>query len=226
MIFLSFECCTRIVIIKKVHEELMNNFHFMLLAAVVISSLLVAPVLQMSYAHQRALFEITGKDYLFVIGSLNEPLNVDDKTAATLDAYWPNASDPTNSRANGTQPIIGLEEMLKVEILAGNKNLTSNFEPAFGKLGSYESETFYPTVPTTFDYRSYGNINGTNFDVTFSCQPGGETAPSDNSTVDISENVVRKALQGGFGCPEDRVGFPEPYISQYELSQQLNRTST
>ena len=32
----------------------------------------------------RALFEINGKDYLFVIGSANEPLYVDDKTAATL----------------------------------------------------------------------------------------------------------------------------------------------
>ena len=181
----------------------------------------------MSYAHQRALFEINGKDYLFVIGSANEPLNIDDKTAATLDAYWPNASNPTSTDANGgTQPITGLEEMLKVEILAGDKNLTSNFEPAFGELGAYESETFYPTVPTTYSYRIFGDVNGTNFDVTFSCNPaGGEAAPSDNSTTEISENVVRKALQGGFGCPSERIGFPEPYLSQYEISQKLNRTS-
>lgn len=125
------------------------------------------------------------------------------------------------------QPITGLENMLKVEILAGDKNRTPNLDPAFGEVGKYESETFYPTVATTFDYRIYGNINGTNFDVIFSCQPsGGESAPSDNFTVDISENVVRKALQGGFGCPEDRTGFPEPYMSQFDLSQQLNRTST
>jgi hypothetical protein len=226
LIFLWFEYCTRIVIIKIVYEQLMNNVHFMLLGALLISSLLVAPVLQMSYAHQRALFEINGKDYLFVIGSANEPLYVDDKTAATLDAYWPNASDPTNTDANGTQPIIGLEEMLQVEILAGDKNLTSNFEPAYGELGSYESETFYPTVPTTFSYRIFGDVNGTAFDVTFSCNPaGGEAAQPDNSTVEISENVVRKALIGGFGCPSERIGFPEPYLSQYEISQELNRTS-
>ena len=203
----------------------MNRIHLTLIGAVFVVSMLVTPVLQISNAHQRALFEINDKDYLFVVGSANEPLYVDDKTAATLDAYWPNASDPTNSQANGTQPITGLEEMLRVEILAGDKNMTSNLEPAYGEVGKYESETFYPTVATTFDYRIFGNINGTNFDVTFSCQPGGETAPSDNSTVDISENVVRKALQGGFGCPEDRTGFPEPYISQYEIGQQLNRTS-
>jgi hypothetical protein len=204
----------------------MNNIHIILVGAVFISSLLVTPVLQMSYAHQRALFDINGKDYLFVVGSANEPLYVDDKTAATLDAYWPNASDPTNSRANGTQPITGLEEMLRVEILAGDKNMTSNLEPAYGEVGKYESETFYPTVPTTYSYRIFGDVNGTAFDVTFSCTPaGGEAAPSDNSTVEISENVVRKALQGGFGCPSERTGFPEPYISQYEVSQELNGTS-
>lgn len=204
----------------------MNNIHIILVGAVFISSLLVTPVLQMSHAHQRALFDINGKDYLFVVGSANEPLYVDDKTAATLDAYWPNASDPTNSRANGTQPITGLEEMLRVEILAGDKNMTSNLEPAYGEVGKYESETFYPTVPTTYSYRIFGDVNGTAFDVTFSCTPaGGEAVPSDNSTVEISENVVRKALQGGFGCPSERTGFPEPYISQYEISQELNRTS-
>ena len=84
---------------------------------------------------------------------------------------------------------------------------------------------FYPTVATTFDYRIYGDINGTNFDVTFSCNPaGGEAAQSDNSTVQISDGVERKALLGGFGCPEDRIGFPEPYMSQLEVAQALNKT--
>jgi hypothetical protein len=103
--------------------------------------------------------------------------------------------------------------------------MTSNLEPAYGEIGSYESETFYPTVATTFDYRIYGDINGTAFDVTFSCSPAGEQGSSDNSTVQISGGVERKALLGGFGCPEDRIGFPEPYISQYEVSQELNNTS-
>ena len=190
-------------------------------------SIIIAPMLQVADAHQRQLFSINGKDYLFVVGSANEPVYVDDKTAATLDAYWPNASDPTNTDANGTQPITGLEEMLKVEISAGAKNMTSNLEPAYGEIGKYESETFYPTVATTYNYRIFGDINGTNFDVTFSCQPsGGETSTFDNSTVQISENVTRTAMQGGFECPEERTGFPEPYISQHEISQELNKTTT
>jgi hypothetical protein len=202
------------------------KYLFLVVGTIVIASLILSPVLQQtSFAHQRALFNIAGKDYLFVIGSANEPLNVDDKTAATLDAYWPNATNPTDTKANGTKPIVGLENMLKVEISAGSKNMTSDLEPAFGKLGSYESETFYPTIPTTYSYRFFGDINGTNFDVTFSCSPTGEAGPSsDNSTVQVSNGVERKALLGGFGCPTERVGFPEPYISQYDIAQQLNKT--
>ena len=207
-------------------KKIMNRIHFIFLGMVFAISMLMAPVLQMSDAHQRALYNINCQDYLFVIGSLNEPVSVDDKTGVEFRAMYPDPANPTDSRANGSQPVTGLEETLKVEVLAGDKNLTSNLEPSFGELGSYESEPFYPTVPTTFDYRIYGNINGTAFDVTFSCNPaGGEAAQSDNSTVQISEGVERKALLGGFGCPEERVGFPEPYVSQYEVNQEINRTS-
>lgn len=190
-------------------------------------SIITAPIMQqVADAHQRALFTINDKDYLFVIGSLNEPIFVDDKTGVELRAIWPNSTDPINSNANGTQPITGLENSLKVEILAGDKNMTSNLQPAYGEVGSYESEIFYPTIPTTLSYRIFGDMNGTNFDATFSCTPEGEQRPSDNSTVEISENVVRKALQGGYGCPEERVGFPEPYVSQYVISQMLNKTAS
>ncbi|MDN5847560.1 MAG: hypothetical protein L0H53_14945, partial [Candidatus Nitrosocosmicus sp.] len=196
-----------------------------ILGVVIAVSIIMTSLLPLAHAHQRALFEIGGKQYLFVIGSNNEPLFVDDKTQATLGATWPNATDPTNTSANGTSPITGLEG-LKVEITAGNKSMISNLEPAYGEVGKYESETFYPTVATTFDYRIFGDINGTAFDVTFSCSPAGELEPNDNSTVQVSEGVVRQALLGGFGCPEERTGFPEPYVSHYQIAQQLNNTST
>lgn len=205
----------------------MKNSHYSGLGAIlIVAAILTFSILPTAYAHQRALFEIGGKDYLFIVGSANEPIFVDDETNVVLEALSPNATNPTDSNANGTQPITGLEDMLKVEILAGSKNMTSNFEPAFGEVGNYESDTFYPTVATTFDYRIYGSINSTNFDYTFTCTPQGEQSGSDNSTVNISENVIRKALIGGFGCPDDRTGFPEPYISQYQVAQQLNNSST
>jgi hypothetical protein len=205
----------------------MNKVHLILLGFLIGSSVILTPFLQVTNAHQRALFNINGKDILFVVGSANEPLFVDDKTTATLDAYWPDPADPTNSQANATRPVTGLENMLKVDISAGDKNMTSNLDPAYGEVGKYESETFYPTVPTTFNYRIFGNINGTNFDYTFACNPaGGESTTPDNSTVPVSENVERKALIGGFGCPNERVGFPEPYASQYNLVQSLNYSVT
>jgi hypothetical protein len=203
----------------------MDKRYFIWFGIFAMISIVVSPILQVSYAHQRVLYTINGKDYLFVIGSLNEPAFVNDKTGVDFRATWPNATDPTNSNANGTKPITGLEDKLKVDIIAGNKTMTSDLNPAFGKLGSYESDTFYPTIPTTFTYRIYGDINGTNFDVKYSCNPaGGEAAKSDNSTVQISQNVVRKASLGGFGCFEQRVGFPEPILSQYDLIQALNKT--
>ena len=203
----------------------MKKTHLTWVCTIFALSILAAPILQMSYAHQRALFNINGKDYLFEIGSTTEPLTVDDKNQVYFRAVSPNATDPTNDEANGTKPITGLENTLKAEVIAGNKNLTMDLE-AGEEAGDYQSETFFPTVLTTYDYRIFGDINGTAFDVTFTCRPaGGEAAPSDNSTIQISEGVERKALQGGFGCPSERIGFPEPYVSQYEISQELNRTS-
>jgi hypothetical protein len=100
--------------------------------------------------------------------------------------------------------------------------MTSDLEPAFGELGSYESETFYPTIETTYSFRIFGDINGTSFDQTFACNPtGGEATKSDNSTVQISQDVVRKALNGGFGCPEPRLGFPEPYLPNVDIQSIL-----
>ena len=111
--------------------------------------------------------------------------------------------------------------------MAGNKTLSSNLYRAFGELGVYESETFYPTIPTTFSFRVYGDVNGTSFDNTVSCNPIlGEDVPPDNSTVKISDGVERMALIGGLECPDDRTGFPEPYTSQFEIAQALNGTDT
>jgi len=200
----------------------MNPRHLVLIGIFAVLSIIVSPILQTSHAHQRALYSIDGKDYLFVIGSIDEPINVDDKTGVELRGMWPNAKDPISSEDSGRQPITGLENSLKVEISAGDKNMTSDLEPAFGEVGLYQSKTFYPTISTTYNYRIFGDINGTNFDVTFSCNPaGGDAAQPDKSTVQITENVVRKALIGGFGCPEPRLGFPEPYVSNVDIQSSL-----
>ena len=191
-------------------------------AIIVISS---TGILQnVAFAHQRQLFTIEDKDYLFVVGSIGEPLYVDQKSGVELFAYWPDPSDPVNSQANGTKPIEGLEKMLKVDVSAGDKNKTIDFEPAFREPGHYEAP-FFPTVETTYNYTVFGSINGTTFNATWTCSPGGgEATPiSDNSTVEISSNVKRKSIMGGFGCPLpiSDAGFPEPMMSNQDIVKKL-----
>ena len=173
-------------------------------------------------AHERRLYTIGDQDYLFVVGSMNEPAFVDDKSGVEVFAWLPDPADPMNSQANGTMPIEGLT--LKTDVSAGGKNVTLDLEPTFRDPGHYEA-VFYPTVPTTYSYTVYGDINGTAFRDTFTCAPAGESEPAqDNSTVTVSEGVTRIGQSGGFGCFESRadVSFPEQYVSNYELQQMIN----
>ena len=178
---------------------------------------------QNAYAHQTQLFTIGNDDYLFVVGSLNEPIFVDDKTGVDMAAYWPDQDDPVNSKANGTKPIEGLENILKVELAAGDKKKVLNFEPAYQNPGHYEAP-FFPTIETTYNYTLFGNINGTEFRATWTCSPAEGEPMSDNSTKQISDGVIRKAILGSYGCPQPRtdLGFPEPYLANNEIVKKIN----
>jgi hypothetical protein len=204
----------------------LNLFLFGAIAATATILVSSTGIQNVAFAHQRQLFTIGDKDYLFVVGSINEPVYIDDKSGVELSAFWPDPSDPVNSMANGTKPIEGLERMLKVEISAGDKRKVLEFEPAFMDPGHYEAP-FFPTIETTYNYTLFGDINGTAFNATWTCSPaGGEAEPiSDNSTVNISENVTRKSTIGSFGCPLPRsdAGFPEPYMSNNEIVTKLTQ---
>jgi len=195
-------------------------------AALVIIILLAAgTIAEPAFAHQRQLFTIGDQDYLIVIGSLNEPVFVDDKTGLDLRVMEADSADPMNSNAAGATPVEGLEETLQFEIAAGGNKKIIPIEPAFGEPGAYEAP-FYPTVATTLTYRIFGTINDTPVDLTFTCTPTGVAgaAPS-NATEQISEGVVRKGIAGGYGCPAPRsdAGFPEPYTSNNEMASSLQQ---
>ena len=55
-----------------------------------------------------------GKDYWITVGSINEPVFVDDKGAEAFISLA-DPSDSLNSDANGTKNVEGLEKTIKVQ---------------------------------------------------------------------------------------------------------------
>jgi hypothetical protein len=205
----------------------MQKYSISALTGVLVLAALVSlvSVTPQAFAHERQLYTIGGQDYLIVIGSLNEPIFVDDKSGVDLRVLTADPNNPMNSTAEGAVPVEGLEETVQVELGAGNVTKVLQLEPAFGEPGAYEAP-FYPTVATTLTYRLFGTINNTPVDLTFTCTPTGEAgATADNSTVQVSEGVVRKGIEGGYGCPAPvtDAGFPEPLMSNNEIVTTLDR---
>ena len=162
-------------------------------------------------AHERQVFEINGKQYQIVVGSIGEPLVVDDKSGVDFRV----STLPSNT------PVEGLQDTLKVELIAGDKKKELSFEAVYNSPGAYKAP-FYPTVATTLSYRVFGEISGTPFNVTFTCQPAGHAeAVEDTTRTEISEGVVRTLKTGGYGCPSPKadLGFPEPSAEIVSLSQ-------
>jgi hypothetical protein len=205
----------------------MQKYSISALTGVLVLAALVSlvSVTPQAFAHERQLYTIGGQDYLIVIGSLNEPIIVDDKSGVDLRVLTADPNNPMNSTAEGAVPVEGLEETVQVELGAGNVTKVLQLEPAFGEPGAYEAP-FYPTVATTLTYRLFGTINNTPVDLTFTCTPTGEAgATADNSTVQVSEGVVRKGIEGGYGCPAPvtDAGFPEPLMSNNEIVTTLDQ---
>ncbi len=167
-------------------------------------------------AHQHATFVIGGTQYDMVVGSLNEPVTVDDKTGVdftvTSGGHMMMADDGDMEPAGG-KPAVGLEEKLKVELIAGDKKKVLDLSPVYGAPGSYKAP-FYPTVATTLAYRFFGEINDTPVDLTFTCRAEGADAVEEGEK-DISTGVKQIMMGGGFSCPSPKedLGFPEKSAS-------------
>ncbi len=187
------------------------------LTTLIVLSLITVPFT--AGAHQRELYNIGGTDYLMVVGSLGEPLIVDDKTGLDLRVVFADPVDPTNASASGVKPAVGLEKSLKLEIIAGDKKKVQDISTVYGTLGSYKT-VFFPTVQTTLTYRIFGTINEKPIDLSFTCNPAGHVAaPEDKTEVSAGDGVVRKFKAGQFGCPQAKseFGFPEAAMTSYEI---------
>ncbi len=168
-------------------------------------------------AHEHDVFKIGDSYYMLTVGSLSEPLIVDDLSGVDFRAA--KLSGPS---ATTGAPVTGLESTLKVELSAGDKTEVLPLDPG-DTPGTYQAN-FIPTVETTYSYRIFGTVNGVAVNLTFSCVPGEPSEDAiDSSHVDISSDVSRVNKVGAFGCPEarDAVGFPEPAHSSVELNQAI-----
>lgn len=172
-------------------------------------------------AHERQVFNIGGTDYIFVVGSLGEPIVVDDKTGIELRVKIADPKAPTDANAAGATPVEGLDKTLKVELIAGDKKKTLDLSPAYKDPGAYKN-TFFPTIATTYTYRFFGTINDKPVDLSFTCNPAGHVAaPEDTTEVPLGDGVVRKFKAGQFGCPlpKEELGFPEATLTTIGLHE-------
>lgn len=186
--------------------------------AFLLSGMLPLPAL----AHEHRTYEIGGTEYSFTMGSLNEPIAVDDKTGVdlmvTMSGQEGMEGEDHHDAGMGAE---GLAETLQVEISAGDRTKVLPLEPKFGEPGGYRA-TFIPTVQTTYTYRVFGTINDTPVNLSFSCNPAGHpVAEEDMSRRQISPGVVQTHSSGAFGCPVAKadLGFPEPAASTVQLAE-------
>jgi hypothetical protein len=164
-----------------------------------------------SYAHQTRMYQIAGVPYEIVVGSLGEPVLVDDKSGVEVEIV-----------RDGV-PLEGAQDALQVELQAGDTSRVVNLAPIYGTEGRYKAN-FIPTLPTTLTYRVFGTLENVPVDLSFVCNPAGHPAGvAETDAVPISEKVVQTLKQGSFGCPQEKeaFGFPVPAVSMVSLQRSV-----
>ena len=200
-----------------------------LVGAISMALLTFVAVPFLASAHEHDMFTVNGKTYQFVVGSLNEPVAVDDKTGidfrlaevGSVPSSKTNVPNDGDGDSAAGSPVIGVEQTLKVELIAGDQKKVLNLVPSYGQPGSYTA-SFYPTVQTTYTYRFFGTLNNTPIDLSFTCNPAGNPqAREDKTLLKVSDIVTRTDKAGAFGCPTSKgeLGFPEQVHPMSELKQ-------
>ena len=125
--------------------------------------------------------------YSFVVGWVNEP--------ALLNQ--PNSVDLRITRTADSQPVIGAEKTLKVEIQADGQKLAADLTPRFNTPGAYNAN-LTPTKTGSFSFVFSGTIEGTPI------------------------NEMFKAGPGTFGLIEEPKGFPQPLPAVQDVAKSVD----
>ena len=125
--------------------------------------------------------------FSFVVGWVNEP--------ALLNQ--PNSVDLRITRTADSQPVVGAEKTLKVEIQADGQKLAADLTPRFNTPGAYNAN-ITPTKTGSFTFVFTGTIDGTAINETF------------------------KAGQGTFGLIEEPKAFPQALPAVQDVARQVD----
>ncbi len=162
-------------------------------------------------AHERRAFKIDNKIYLFTVGSLNEPIYVDDKTGVDLRVKIADPANPTDFNSKNAVPVVGLEQSIQVEISTKEEKRVFALSPVYNDPGAYKT-TFFPSNQATYTYRFIGTLNDTNIDIPFTCAipQEGHTSAENLERKQINKDVEQTFQAGSFGCPKDpsEASFP------------------
>ncbi|MDZ4299663.1 MAG: hypothetical protein U1A26_01980, partial [Candidatus Sungbacteria bacterium] len=177
-------------------------------------------------AHEHRVYQIGGKEYVFTVGFLNEPVAVDDRAGFSLAVSMSKKvggdtdHHDEDSDAEGA-PVTELEKTLKVEVSAGSVKKIMDLKAVRETPGSYEA-VFYPSVQTTYTFRIFGTINATPIDLVFSCNSS-DTVSDDMMEKVVSDSVTQKAKKSGFGCPVSKAEstFPPVKTTFSELEERV-----
>jgi hypothetical protein len=106
-----------------------------------------------------------------VVGFLNEPVSVGDKSGLDLRVSKPApAGTPAADGEDATVPVEGLETTLQAEVFFGDQSMALTIEPRFGQPGAYAS-WFYPNAAGDYSFHVFGTIEGVPIDETFTSGP-------------------------------------------------------
>jgi hypothetical protein len=150
-------------------------------AALVLFALLPA----VAGAHESR--DVADGQYQLVVGFLNEPVAVGDKSGLDL-----RVSKPATDGSSEPVPVEGLETTLQGEVYFGEEMMALTIEPRFGQPGAYAS-WFYPNAAGTYSFRIFGEIEGIAVDETFTSGP--------DTFGDIEERLLFPAGDAAAAAP-------------------------
>ena len=183
-------------------------------------SLIVALLPVMASAHERQQFEINGITYQFVMGSIGEPVHIDDKSGVELRVERVNIlAGHEDHHTSGPGAVEGLEKTLKVEVQSHNESRIMELTPGYAQPGMYRA-VFYPTAAGTYTYRFFGTLEDIPVDLTFTCASGHVMEGAEDVTrEEVGPGITRVLKAGSFGCPKEKsdMGFPYAFPSSADL---------